>query len=125
MNNQTSGNYPNKHACGAHITYDFCKALDEYYWVDYADELIDLVALADLADVMSIKSFSTRAAINVGLANIKNKMFAEILKAQEYSTKGVISPFTISFYVSPLINAFLRLATFNERELLVRAFCED
>ena len=125
INNQTSDNYENKAACGAHITYDFCKALDEYYWIGYADELIDLVALADIADVMDIKSFSTRAAINVGIANIQNKMFKEILKAQEFSTKGIISPFTVSFYVSPLINAFLRMATFEERQLLARAFCED
>ena len=125
INNQTSNNYLNKDACGAHITYDFCKALDEYYWSNYADELIDLVALADLADVMSIKSFSTRAAVNVGLSNIKNKMFQEILKVQEFSTKGIISPFTISFYISPLINAFLRIATYDERVLLARAFCED
>lgn len=125
VNNQVSDRYSNKEACGAHITYNFCKAIDEYYWNDYADNLIDLVALADLADVMSIKSFPTRAAINVGLANIQNKMFKEILKAQEFSTKGIISPFTISFYVSPLINAFLRMATFEERQLLVRAFCED
>lgn len=125
VNNQMSDGYCNKEACGAHITYDFCKALDEYYWNDYADDFIDLVALADLADVMSIKSFPTRAAINVGLANINNKMFKEILKAQEFSTKGVISPFTISFYISPLVNAFLRMATFEERQLLVKAFCED
>lgn len=125
VNNQTSESYLNKAACGAHITYDFCKALDEYYWNDYADELIDLVALADIADVMDIKSFATRTAINVGLSNVKNKMFQEILKAQEFSTKGIISPFTVSFYVSPLINAFLRSATFEERHLLVRAFCED
>lgn len=125
VNNQTSANYPNKDACGAHITYDFCKALDEELWSDYADELLDLVALADIADVMDIKSFSTRAVINVGLSCIKNKMFNELLKAQEFSTKGIISPFTISFYISPLINAFLRSATFEERELLARAFCED
>ena len=125
VNNQTSDNYPNKDACGAHIAYDFCKALDEYFWNDCADSLIDLVALADIADVMDIKSFSTRAAINVGLSNINNKMFQEILKAQEFSTKGIVSPFTVSFYVSPLINAFLRMATFEERQLLVRAFCED
>ena len=125
INNQVSDDYQNKDACGAHVTYDFCKALDEYYWTDYADELIDLVALADIADVMSITSFSTRAVINVGLSNIKNKMFQEILKAQEFSTKGIVSPFTVAFYVSPLINAFLRMATFEERQLLVRAFCED
>lgn len=125
VNNQTSDNYPNKAACGAHITYDLCKALDEYYWNDYADELLDLVALADIADVMDIRSFSTRAAINVGLSNINNKMFKEILKAQEFSTKGIVSPFTISFYVSPLVNAYLRCASFEERTLLARAFCED
>jgi single-stranded-DNA-specific exonuclease len=39
--------------------------------------------------------------------------------------KGVVSPFTVAFYVAPLINAFIRSATFEERELLVRAFCED
>lgn len=125
INNQTSDNYTNKAACGAHITYDFCKALDEYYWTDHADGMLDLVALADIADVMDIRSFSTRAAINVGLSNINNKMFQAILVAQEFSTKGVISPFTISFYISPLINAFLRMATFEERVLLARAFCED
>ena len=125
LNNQTSENYINKDACGAHITYDFCKALDEYYWTDYADEFIDLVALADIADVMDLRSFATRAAINVGLSNIRNKMFKEILKVQEFSTKGVVSPFTVAFYVSPLINAFLRMATLEERQLLTRAFCED
>lgn len=125
VSNQTSNNYPNKDACGAHITYDYCKALDTYYWTDYADDFIDLVALADLADSMNIKSFPTRAAINQGLNNVQNKMFKEILKAQEFSTKGVISPFTITFFISPLINAFLRMATFEERQLLVRAFCED
>ena len=125
VNNQTSDGYFNKDACGAHITYDFCKALDVELWSDYADELLDLVALADVADVMSIKSFPTRAAINVGFSNIKSKMFQEILKAQEFSMKGIVSPFTVSFYVSPLINAFLRSATFDERVLLAKAFCED
>lgn len=125
LNNQTSEEYANKEACGAHITYDFCKALDEYYWIDYADTMLDLVALADVADVMDIKSFSTRAAINVGLSNVNNKMFNAILKAQEFSTKGIVSPHTIGFYISSLINAFLRMATFEERQLLVRAFCED
>ena len=125
VNNQTSNNYPNKDACGAHITYDYCKALDAYYWTDYADDFIDLVALADLADSMNIKSFPTRAAVNQGLSNVQNKMFKEILKAQEFSTKGIISPFTITFYISTLINAYLRMASFEERQLLARAFCED
>lgn len=125
VNNQISDNYYNKDACGAHITYDFLRALDEYYWQEYADQFVDLVALADLSDVMSIKSESTRAMVNYGLHNIKNKMFKEIIKAQDFSMKGLINPFTITFYVTPLINSFIRLATFEERQLLIRAFCED
>lgn len=125
VNNQVSNNYYNKDACGAHVTYDFLKAIDAYYWNEYADDFVDLVALADLSDVMSIKSESTKAMVNYGLQNIKNKMFKEIIKAQDFSMKGLINPHTITFYVTPLINSFLRLATIEERQLLIRAFCED
>ena len=125
VNNQVSNEYYNKDACGAHVTYDFLKAIDAYYWQEYADDFVDLVALADLSDVMSIKSESTKAMINYGLNNIKNKMFKEIIKAQDFSMKGIINPHTITFYVTPLVNSFLRLATLEERELLIRAFCED
>lgn len=124
VNNQISEEYYNKDACGAHVTYDFLRAVDEYYWEDYSSEFVDLVALADLSDVMSIKSESTKAMVNLGLQNINNKMLKEIIKAQDFSMKGVINPHTITFYVTPLINSFLRMATLEERELLTRAFCE-
>lgn len=125
VNNQTSNEYPNKEACGAHVTYNFLQALDDYYWNDFCeDHFTDLVALADISDVMSMRSFNTRAMVNYGIDHINNKMFQEILKAQDFSTKGIVSPFTIAFYVTPLINAFLRSASFEERELLVNAFCE-
>lgn len=125
VNNQASNRYPNKEACGAHVTYNFLQALDECYWNDICeDHFTDLVALADISDVMSMRSFNTRAMVNYGINHINNKMFQEILKAQDFSTKGIVSPFTIAFYVTPLINAFLRSASFEERELLVNAFCE-
>lgn len=125
VNNQASNEYPNKEACGAHVTYNFLQALDECYWNDICeDHFTDLVALADISDVMSMRSFNTRAMVNYGIDHINNKMFQEILKAQDFSTKGIVSPFTIAFYVTPLINAFLRSASFEERELLVNAFCE-
>jgi single-stranded-DNA-specific exonuclease len=125
VNNQTSDSYYNKHACGAHVTYDFMRALDGYYWQEYADDFADIVALADISDVMSLKSESTKAMVNYGLQNIRNKMFKHIIEAQEFSMKGIINPHTVSFYVTPLINSFIRLATFEERQLLIKAFCED
>jgi len=124
LNNQTSDRYYNKNACGAHITWDFVRALDNYYWTEYNEVCLDLVALANISDNMNITSMSTRATINIGLSNINNIMFNEIIKAQEFSIKGIIIPHTISFSVTPLINAFLRLATYEERALLMKAFCE-
>ena len=125
INNQISNNYKNKGCCGASITLEFCRALDEFYWEDICDSLLDLVAVANVCDIMPITEFETRAVINEGLSNINNKMLQEIIKVQDYSMKGIVSPHTVGFYVGPLINAFIRMATFEERQLLARAFCED
>lgn len=125
INNQASKNYPNKSYCGCAITREFCRALDEFYWTDYASKYDDLVAIANIADVMSLKAIATRREVALGLANIKNKMLLEIFDAQSFSTKGIISPFTVSFYVSPLINSYIRMGTAEDKALLLRAFCEN
>jgi single-stranded-DNA-specific exonuclease len=125
INNQLSEHYPNKSYCGCAVTREFCRALDEFYWTDYASKYNDLVAIADIADVMSLRNISTRREVGVGLANIRNKMLLEIFDAQSFSTKGVISPFTVSFYVAPLINSYIRMGTAEDKQLLLRAFCED
>ena len=125
VNNQTSDSYQNKGCCGASITLEFCRALDEFYWEDISDNFLDLAAVANVCDIMPLTEFETRAIVNEGLSNISNKMLQEIIKAQDFSMKGIVSPHTVGFYVGPLINAFIRLATFEERQLLVRAFCEN
>ena len=125
INNQTSAKYPNKSYCGCAITREFCRALDEFYWSDYASKYDDLVAIANIADVMSLKDVSTRREVALGLANIHNKMLLEIFDAQSFSTKGVISPFTVAFYVAPLINSYIRMGTAEDKILLLRAFCEN
>lgn len=125
INNQVSENYPHKAYCGCAITREFCRALDEFYWTDYASKYDDLVAVANIADVMSLKDIATHREVAFGLSNIRNKMLLAIFDAQSFSTKGIISPFTVSFYISPLINSFIRMASADEKQVLVRAFCED
>lgn len=125
VNNQSSDMYANKGCCGASVTLEFCRALEEHFWEDICDSLLDLAAVANVCDIMPITEFETRAVINEGLLNINNKMLQQIIKAQDFSMKGIVSPHTVGFYVGPLINAFIRMATFEERQLLVRAFCED
>lgn len=125
VNNQISKEYQNKGCCGASVTLEFCRALEDFYWEYVCDDMLDLVGVANVCDVMPITEFETRAAINAGLSNINNKMLQEIIKAQDFSMKGIVSPHTVGFYVGPLVNAFIRMATFEERQLLVKGFCED
>lgn len=125
VNNQISDRYPNKELCGAGIVYKFCQALDGEYWNDFADDYLDLVALANISDVMDMRSFETRYYVNQGLLNIKNKAFSAIVDAQEFSTKGIINPHTISYYITPVINGCIRFGSQDEKELLFRAFIEQ
>ena len=124
VNNQIGEKYENQNCCGAHVTLEFCRALDEYYWEEISDNYLDLVAVANVADVMELAELETKAVITEGCQQINNKMLKEIIKAQEFSMKGKINPHTVGFYISPLINAFIRMATYEERKLLLKAFCE-
>lgn len=124
VNNQTSPWYNNKDCCGASIALEFCRALDEYYWEDISDNFLDLVAVANVCDIMNLTNFETRAIVNEGLNKINNKMLKQIIKTQDFSMKGEINPHTVGFYVGPLVNSFIRLATYEERQLLIKAFCE-
>ena len=124
LNNQISPLYFNKDCCGTSITLEFCRALDEFYWEEISGDFLDLAAIANVCDIMNLTNFETRAVVNEGLNHINNKMIQQIIETQEFSMKGKVTPFTVGFYVGPLINAFIRLATYEERQLLIKAFCE-
>lgn len=124
VNNQSSANYSNKNCCGASVTLEFCRALDNYYWTEICDDYLDLVAVANVCDVMMLSEFETRAIINEGLMNINNKLLKEIIKAQDFSMKGKVNPHTVGFYIGPLVNSYIRLGSYEDRVLLLKAFCE-
>lgn len=124
VNNQTSPLYSNKDCSGAAITLEFCRALDDMYWENIADNFLDLNAVANVCDIMNLTSFETRAMVEEGFGRINNTMLKYIIEAQSFSMKGKINPHTVGFYVGPLVNAFIRLATYEERQLLIKAFCE-
>ena len=125
VNNQISPNYSNKDCCGANVTWEFLRALDDYYWNNYSDYYIDLVSLANISDIMNMLSEPTRYITDEGLKHIHNKLFKSLLEAQSYSTKDVISIHNISWYITPIINALIRIGSYEERVLLFRAFIDD
>ena len=73
VNNQCSKDYPNKQLCGGGIVYRWLQALDDYYWNEFADDYLDLVAFSNISDVMDLREYETRYLVDCGLLNIKNK----------------------------------------------------
>lgn len=124
VNNQMSDNYLNKNLCGAGIVYRFLQALDEENWNEFADEYLDLCALANISDVMDMRSFETRYLTDIGLLNIQNKCFKALVDAQDYSMGGKINIHNVQWYITPILNGMIRIGSQEEKELLFRAFIE-
>ncbi len=125
VNNQLSDNYSNKDLSGAGIVYRFLQALDQELWNDYADNLLDLCAVGNIADVMDLRSQETRYFVNCGLKNFNNKFLQALATAQEYSTKGIINIHNISWFFAPIINSVTRMGSYEERDILFKAMTDQ
>ena len=125
INNQMSDSYPNKCLCGAGVVYRFLQALDDENWNEFADDYLDLCALANISDVMDMRSFETRYLTDLGLLNINNKCFKSLIDAQNYSMNGKVNIHNIQWYITPILNGMIRIGSQEEKELLFRAFIEQ
>ena len=125
VNNQMSNSYPNKCLCGAGVVYRFLQALDDENWNEFADDYLDLCALANISDVMDMRSFETRYLTDLGLLNINNKCFKALIDAQNYSMNGKVNIHNVQWYITPILNGMIRIGSQEEKELLFRAFIEQ
>lgn len=124
INNQLSSNYQNKDLCGAGVTWQFCRYCDERFSTSYANEYMDLTALALVSDMMSMLSLENRYIVHNGLKNIKNDFFKALCEKQSFSMGGKVTPTTIAFYITPLINAMIRVGTMEEKTRCSEAFID-
>lgn len=125
VNNQCSDKYSNKQLCGGGIVYRWLQALDDYYWNEFADDYLDLVAFSNISDVMDLRELETRYLVDCGLLHIKNKFIKALVQAQDYSMNGKINVHNVQWYLTPVVNALLRIGSQEEKELLFRAFIEQ
>lgn len=125
VNNQCSNNYENTELCGAGIVYKFLQAVDEEMWNEDADNYLDLVALANIADNMDMRSPETKYLVLKGLEFITNSFFEKLIEAQSYYFPDGITIIGIMFYIVPYINSLIRLGTQEEKDILFRAFIGD
>ena len=123
VNNQMC-DYPNKNFCGAGIVYKFLKAIDDELWEDYADKMLDIVALGNISDVMDMRECETRYYVDLGLSKIRSKLFKALIEKQSYSMNGVVNIISVQFYVTPILNSMIRVGSAEDKDLLFRAFIE-
>ena len=122
INNQLS-DYPNKELSGVGVVWQFCRYIDSCLDLNYADDFLDLVALGNCGDMMSLRSFETRYLITKGLKkeNIKNPFIDYMLdknsfplsKADYVSSDPSMGCTSIgaAFFIVPFVNAITRSGT--------------
>ena len=132
INNQLS-NYPNKELSGVGVTWQFCRYIDSMLNTNYADDFLDLVALGNCGDMMSLRSFETRYLITKGFKkeNIKNPFIDYMIdknsfplsKADYVSTNPDMGCTSIgaAFFIVPFVNAITRSGTIEQKKLLFNA----
>ena len=129
INNQLS-DYSNKDLSGAGIVYQFCRYIDTLLNVSQANNFLDLVALGNTADMMSLTSIETKYLINEGLLNknIKNPFMYYMVQKNDYSLKysekGYLTSIGVAFYIAPFVNAITRSGTLQEKKLIFKSMLE-
>lgn len=130
VNNQLS-DYPNKAFCGAGVGWQVCRYLDKLLGKDYANDYLDMVAVANQSDMMDGRNPETKAVIFEGLKpeNIHNPFIAGMINKNEFSfnksdykpsaKSGLqVSPMGVSFFLTPMVNAICRSGTLEEKEII-------
>ena len=120
INNQLS-NYPNKDFSGVGIVWQFCRYLDILLNSNNAENYLDLVALGNCADMMSLRSIETKHLMNTGFKQLKNPFFVYMAEKNSYSLGSELTPMGVDFYVVPFINAMQRSGTQEEKDLLFKS----
>lgn len=143
INNQLSQDYENKAASGVGIVYKFLQFFDAMEGIggngiEGANDFIDLVALGEISDMMNMNTPENRLICAAGLSMISNELFKAIIKKQCYSMFGIyeadwsdnyysngeVTQIKVAFYVTPLINALIRVGTQKDKEMLFRGFID-
>jgi single-stranded-DNA-specific exonuclease len=91
---------------------------------DYAQNYLDLVAVALISDVMDLRDFETRRLVDLGLQQITNPFLAELVQKNSFSLGSQLTPHGVAFYIGPYINAVNRSGTQEEKLTLFESMLD-
>lgn len=122
INNQMC-DYSNKQLSGVGVTWQFCRYIDSLTDNNYADNYLDLVALGNCGDMMSLLSMETKHLINKGFLpeNVKNPFIYGMWQKNAFKLGDHITSIGAAFYIVPFVNAICRSGTQEEKELIFKS----
>jgi single-stranded-DNA-specific exonuclease len=124
INNQLC-DYPTKTLSGAGVVYKFCCYLDSLLGCDYANDYVDLATVGIIADVMALNTFEVREIILRGMKEFKNPLLKTMVEKDKFHFEGQqLTPFNISWYIAPFINAISRSGTLQEKQVVFESMIE-
>ena len=116
----------NKSLCGTGVVFKFWQALCKYNQDinnTYANYL-DLVALANIADVMDMRQLENVAINKWGLGHLTNEFFIALCNKYCPNIKlDNITPTDISWGVAPKLNSVCRSDDQDAKRMVLEAFC--
>lgn len=138
INNQLSQSYSNKELSGVGIVYKFIDYIDKKLGITFAHKYLDLVALGQCSDMMELTTLENRLICDYGFSHINNFFFKTLVQKQAYSLFGVksedwdsliiesgeLTQIGVAFYITPLINALIRVGSYSDKEKLFLAFID-
>ena len=138
VNNQMSECYSNKEASGVGVAWQLLRCLSKtYYSGSDLMEYLDIVALGEVSDMMQGTTPENRFIFEYGLSHVQNEFFQTFVRKQcfslfgmsadkwsdAYYTNGKLTQVGVAFYITPYINALIRVGTQEAKTLMFQAMC--
>ena len=128
VNNQLKLNYTTEHGeylvnrefTGAGVVYKFCEMLDTITGNNYSEDILDLVALGQIADASDISDYEIRSIIVKGLNNIQSPIL-KFMFSEKIENNEPIAPINLSFTIIPIINAISRIGDNENKQMIIKA----
>ena len=119
VNNQIDEN-GNKTLSAGGLVLKLLEAMDFLLCKSESVNYYDLASVSLVGDCMLMNNLETRYYVQKGLVNVNNSLIQELMKAE-----GSRSYETVSFEIAPVINAFIRVGTKEEKQDLFLALIND
>lgn len=115
----------NKNLTGAGMTYLVCKAFDKFAFnTNKVENLKDLAMIGTIGDGAGLIENETRNFCLSAINNIKSKLIQAVMEFNNQTQEGMTFTDMQFGGIVPLINAVVRIGTFEERELMFKALAD-